>query len=92
MIQAGQTGNSAARAAPGTHHLSMAEDQLGPAFPLRTLVPVGEGGVGFPAAVLVVEPEPCQTHSFLQICHPVGRDVDQTCQGTWFKRKKKKVK
>lgn len=79
MIQAGQTGNSAAKAVPGTHHLSMAKDQLGPALPLRTLVPVSEGGVGFPAAVLVVEPETCQADSFLQICHPVGRDVDQTC-------------
>lgn len=67
----------------------MAKDELGPALPLGTLVPVSEGGVGFPAAVLVVEPEPCQAHSFLQICHPVGRDVDQTCQGTWFEEKKK---
>lgn len=82
MIQAGQTGNSSAKPVLGTHHLSIAKNQLGPALPLGTLVPVSEGGVGFPAAVLVVEPEPCQTHSFLQISHPVGRDVDQTRQGT----------
>lgn len=49
----------AARLAVGTRHLSMAQDQLRPALPLGTLVSVGEGGGGFPAAVLVVKPEAC---------------------------------
>lgn len=55
----GKWGVSAAKPAVGTRHLSMAEDQLGPALPLGTLVSVRKGRVGFPAAVLVVEPEAC---------------------------------
>lgn len=59
MIRAGEAGHAAAKPAVGTRHLSVAEDQLGPALPLGTLVSVREGCVGFPAAVLVVKPEAC---------------------------------
>ena len=52
-------GRSAAKTTVGTHHLSMAKDQLGPALPLGTLVSVCKGCAGFPAAVLMVKPEAC---------------------------------
>lgn len=59
MTQAGEMECLAAKPVVGTRHLSMAKDELGPAHPLGTLVPVHKGCVGFPAAVLVVEPEAC---------------------------------
>ena len=42
--------------------------KLRPAFPLRTLVPLGKGGlVGRPAALLVVEPHGAEAHALLQV-------------------------
>ena len=55
--------------------------QLGPLLPLRTLIPVFEGGlVGRPAALLVAVIEGRQTHAFLQVRHPVHRQVDHSRQ------------
>lgn len=63
--------------------LSVAGHQLGPLLPLRTLVSVVEGRlVGRPAALLVAVPEGRQTHAFLQVCHPVHRQVDHSGQRT----------
>lgn len=65
-------------------YLSLSQDQFGPALPLRTLVPLGEGGlVGRPAALFVVEPQGAQTHALLQVVHPVSSDVNQAGQSAW---------
>jgi hypothetical protein len=65
-------------------HLCCADDELSPAFPLWTLVPLLEGGlVRGPTAVFMVEPEPVQTNPFLQVCHPVSWYVNPTCQRAW---------
>lgn len=64
-------------------YLSLSQYQFGPALPLRTLVPLGEGGlVGRPAALFVVEPQGAQAHAFLQVIHPVSSDVNQASQST----------
>lgn len=61
-----------------------ANHQLGPALPLRTLVSLLERRlVGVPTAVFMVEPEANETHSFLQVGHPVSRDIDPTSQSTF---------
>lgn len=63
--------------------LTVAGHQFRPLLPLRTLVPVVEGGlVGRPAALLVAVPEGRQTHAFLQVRHPVHRQVDHAGQRT----------
>lgn len=62
----------------------MAGHQLRPLLPLRTLVSVVEGRlVGRPAALLVAVPEGRQTHTLLQVRHPVHRQVDHPGQRTW---------
>lgn len=59
----------------------MAGHELGPLLPLRTLVAVVERGlVGRPAALLVAVPEGRQTHTLLQVRHPVHRQVDDAGQ------------
>lgn len=61
--------------------LRVASHQLGPLLPLWTLIPVIKGGLfGRPAALLVTVPEGRQADAFLQICHPVHRQVDHTGQ------------
>lgn len=65
-----------------------ANHELGPALPLRTLVSLLECGlVGVPAAVFMVEPEANETYSFLEVGHPVSRDVDPTSQSTFTTNK-----
>lgn len=62
----------------GTDH------EFGPAHPLRTLVSLLERGlVGVPAAVFMVEPEANETYTFLQVGHPVSRDVNPPSQSTF---------
>lgn len=59
-------------------YLSLSQHQFSPTLPLRTLVPLGKGGlVGRPAALFVVEPQGAQTHALLQVVHPVSSNVDQ---------------
>lgn len=59
----------------------MAGHQLRPLLPLRTLVTIVEGGlVGRPAALLVAVPEGRQAHAFLQVRHPVHRQVNHSGQ------------
>ena len=65
-------------------YLRCPRDELGPALPLRTLVPLGERGlVGRPAALLVVEPHGAQTHALLQVVHPISSYVNEASQSTW---------
>lgn len=62
-------------------YLGLPQDELSPALPLRTLVPLGEGGlVGRPAALLVIEPQGAQAHALLQVVHPISSDVNQARQ------------
>lgn len=65
-------------------YLGLPQYQLSPALPLRTLVPLSEGGlIGRPAALLVVEPHGAQTHALLQVVHPISSNVNQASQSTW---------
>lgn len=59
-------------------------DELAPALPLRTAVPLLKRGlVGRPAAVLVVEPEADEANPVLHVRQPVRRDVDAAGESAW---------
>lgn len=65
-------------------YLCLPQYKLSPALPLRTLVPLSEGGlIGRPAALLVVEPHGAQTHALLQVVQPISSNVNQASQSTW---------
>lgn len=65
----------------------VASQKLCPRLPFWTFVPVLKGGfLRSPAAVLVVVPETPQAYAFLQVCHPVGRDVNQTCYRPYIRK------
>lgn len=62
-------------------YLSLPQYEFGPALPLRTLVPLGKGGlIGRPAALFVIEPQGAQAHALLQVVHPISSDVNQARQ------------
>lgn len=68
-------------------YLSVSGHQLGPLLPLGTFVSVVESClIGRPAALLVAVPEGRHAHPFLQVCHPVHRQVDHSCQRTCKKQ------